>query len=133
MDADRTAQALERAERLEPGEILVMLAQARALAALERYAEAEARLRAVLARRSSHADAERALALLRLRDGAPEEARALARQVLEIDALDEPTGQTLAEAQAAPSALAPRPAKPSRETFAAELERAFCERCARRS
>lgn len=110
VNSDRPAEALsalQRAAALRPEAILVLLAQARALAALERYGEAEACLRAVLARHRSHADALRALALLRLRSGAPAEARALAGQVLETDPLDEEARQIAAEADAAAAAGPP--------------------------
>ncbi len=102
--AGEALRVLERAAALQPGAILVPLAQARALGALERYAEAEALLKGVLASSPAHADALRALALLRLRSGAPAEAAGLARRVLDTDPLDEEARQIAAEAEAAAAA-----------------------------
>jgi tetratricopeptide (TPR) repeat protein len=122
---DRPEEALgvlDRAAALRPGEILVLLAQARALAALERFAQAESLLNQVLAKHPSHADALRAFGLLRLRAGAPGEALRLARRALESDPLDEEARQIAAEAEAATAADAPASAPPS---FEAELARAL--------
>jgi tetratricopeptide (TPR) repeat protein len=137
VNSERPAEALrvaERAAQIKPGEPLVLLARARALGALERFSEAERDLRQVLSRYPGHADAMRALALLRLRAGAPEDAARLARSVLEADPLDEATHQILAEAEAASSSgiSAPPAAQPestlTREEFAEQLSRSFAER-----
>ena len=66
-------------------EILLHIVRARALGALERYGEAEAELKKILRIYPGHADALRALALLRLREGAPEQAARLCEEVLMTD------------------------------------------------
>jgi len=137
VNADRPAAALpilDAAARLKPGEVLVEIARSRAFAALERWPEAEAGLRAVLQRLPGHADALRALSLLRLKSGAPAEAAELARRVLETDPLDDAARYILAEAEAAAGGEAPA-GQPNAaegcgtlEEFASELARALGER-----
>lgn len=82
-------------------EILLHIVRARALGALERYGEAEAELRKILRIYPGHADALRALALLRLREGAPAQAVQLCEEVLMTDPLDDATKQILANAREA--------------------------------
>ncbi len=80
-------------------EILLHIVRARALGSLERYGEAEAELKKILRIYPGHADALRALALLRLREGAPEQAARLCEEVLMTDPLDDATRQILANAR----------------------------------
>ena len=82
-------------------EILLHIVRARAYGAMERYAEAEAELKKILRIYPGHADALRALALLRLREGAPAEAVRLCEDVLSTDPLDDATKQILAAAKEA--------------------------------
>ncbi|MGC4122802.1 MAG: hypothetical protein QM765_51165 [Myxococcales bacterium] len=131
--AERALSVLARAVERAPGEPLVRLARARALGALERYGEASTELVAVLARSPGHADALRALALLRLKAGSPSDAARLARQVLETDPIDEAAKQILAEAEAAdattPSAIVSAPPPPpSVDSFAKDLRKSLAER-----
>ncbi|HEY3450271.1 MAG TPA: tetratricopeptide repeat protein [Myxococcales bacterium] len=136
----RSLSVLARTVERAPAEPLVRLARARALGALERYGEAAHELETVLARSPGHADALRALALLRLKAGAPSDAAKLARQVLLADPLDEATKQILAEAEASTGGAAssassgssvPTAAasgEPSAEAFAGDLRRSLAER-----
>lgn len=137
VNSERPARALSvlaRAVERAPAEPLARLARARALGALERFSEAGRELEAVLARAPGHADAMRALALLRLKAGAPSDAARLARQVLERDPVDEASKQILAEAEAAMASTpdaSPAPAvasEPSVEALAADLRRSLAER-----
>ena len=80
-------------------EILLHIVRARAYGALERYAEAEAELKKILRIYPGHADALRALAIMRLKSGAPADAAALCESVLITDPLDDATRQILAEAR----------------------------------
>lgn len=82
-------------------EILLHIVRARALGALERYGEAETELKRILRIYPGHADALRALALLRLREGAPAQAVQLCEEVLMTDPLDDATRQILANAREA--------------------------------
>lgn len=91
LNADRAREALPLVEALmrhAPGSIDVLLAHARVLALLERWGAAEESLKAVLLRRPDDPEALKAWALLRLRRGEVEPARAVARQVLEQDPFD---------------------------------------------
>ncbi|MBI5544603.1 MAG: tetratricopeptide repeat protein [Deltaproteobacteria bacterium] len=125
-DRPRPAAALlDRVISRAPDVPLARLAKARALGAMERWDEAEAELRRVLARRPRHADALRALALLRLRAGAPRDAARLAQQVLEADPRDDASRQILAEAEAASS---PDAAAATVDPFAQGLRRTLIER-----
>ncbi|HCF60141.1 MAG TPA: hypothetical protein DFS52_19365, partial [Myxococcales bacterium] len=129
VNSERAAQALpllERAAASRPDEPLILTARARALSALERYAEAERDLRTTLAKSPGHADALRALGLLRLRAGAPREAAELLRGVLAADPLDETARAVLAEAEAATDAE-PGPPALSKSDFARELQTSLTE------
>jgi tetratricopeptide (TPR) repeat protein len=123
-NGDRPESSLSvvaRAAALAPDEPLVRLARARALGALERWPEAQAQLEAVLARAPGHADALRALALVRLRSGAVGDAARLIRKVLEADPLDEASRQILAESEAGQG-------EPSLPQFERDLRRSLAER-----
>lgn len=140
VNSERPAEGLkafERAEQRLPHEVLVRVGKARALAALERYPEAEAELRMALKIHPAHADALRALALLRLRAGAAGEAIRLLEKVLEVDPIDEESKQILAEAKAVQAAggdaVQLEPSQPSsraesRETFVEALQKALAAR-----
>ena len=88
-------------------EILLHIVRARAYGAMERYGEAEAELKKILRIYPGHADALRALALLRLREGAPAEAVRLCEDVLTTDPLDDATKQILAAAKEAMDGVQP--------------------------
>ncbi len=133
VNSERSQEALpffDRAATARPDAVLVYVGRARCLGALERYSEAGAELRQALKRFPRHADALRALALLRLRAGALAEAVELCERVLEVDPIDEETKLILAEAKAGlanaglPSAQSPG----TLEDFARDLQRSLAER-----
>ncbi|MDR0966587.1 MAG: tetratricopeptide repeat protein [Myxococcales bacterium] len=117
-------------------EILIHIVRARALGAMERFGEAEETLKKILRIYPGHADALRALALLRLRAGAPAEALRLCEEVLITDPLDDATKQIRASAEEALAAApdlpvpAPRSARIdrlSRGSFFQALDRALSD------
>ena len=92
LNDDRAREGLSRVEELRrqfPASIDVRLARARALALLERYGSAEEELKAVLGQRPDDPEALKAWALLRMRHGELEPARAIAKDLLERDPFDE--------------------------------------------
>lgn len=101
INSDRPHQALEVLNfegAAGMHEILLHIVRARAYGCMERYPEAEAELKKILRIYPGHADALRALALMRLKEGAPADAVALCESVLLADPLDDYTKQILAEA-----------------------------------
>ena len=98
--AEAALPIFERALIRKPDEVIILQGRARAFAALARYAEAEADLRRCLRIQPRHADSLRALALLRLRAGAPSECVKLLELVLETDRFDVEARQILEEAKA---------------------------------
>ena len=91
LNADVPGQALRLLETLHrdyPHDTEVLLAQARALFALERWADAETPLQQLLKLQPNDLDALNAMALLCLRRGEVSRASALVNQVLGLDPFD---------------------------------------------
>jgi tetratricopeptide (TPR) repeat protein len=86
--AERALVQLVAIRRDFPRDVQVLLAMARALIALERWTPAERALDELLRVNPEDPEAYKALALLAMRRGEMEKARALVRRVLEIDPLD---------------------------------------------
>jgi tetratricopeptide (TPR) repeat protein len=100
LNADHTQQALtllEAARRDFPREVQVHLALGRALASLERWADAEAPLRRALELQPNDPEPMKALATLALRRAEWGKARALLELVLQQDAFDHEAQLLLSE------------------------------------
>jgi len=108
-DDDRAALAgFDRLKRDHPFHPGVRLGRARALAGLERYAEAEGELREALRLNPGDPEALKSLALMALRKGEPARARALVADARRADPLDAEARLIEEELSAADLPPAPR-------------------------
>lgn len=123
-DDERTALALlELLVRDFPLDVQVRLGQARALAGLERYGQAEQVLNDVLTLNPDDPEALKALAVLALRRGETRRARQWVAEVLRIDPIDDEARLLREELDAFEAASSSRPtsAAPEREFVQALL------------
>jgi tetratricopeptide (TPR) repeat protein len=121
---------LETLEREFPNDAQVPFAKARALAAMERYTDAEPALKRALELQPNDLEAMKALAVLKMRRGERDRARQLAAQVLEQDPLDAEAQALLTEMDETRSAAS---TGPKEVVLLPEFRRALIERLQRGS